>query len=109
MGTGIVNVDVGSIITNIGQTIKDIRTAWTGKDVDLDAKLAQLEIQVQAASDASQSQVNAVEAVSNSKFVQWWRPAVAWVCVCFCSHLFVFSFDKLYHGVFWQTAYNPTA
>lgn len=74
---GVVDIDVGSIVSGAGKLLKDIRTAWTGKDPELDMKLAELQTQI----DNAQNSVNAVEAASTDKFVSRWRPAVAWICV----------------------------
>lgn len=81
MGAGLVNVDIGQIMNGAGQFLKDIRTAWTGKNPELEAKLAELQFQFDAARDAAQSAINQIDAASASKFQSWWRPAVAWVCV----------------------------
>lgn len=81
MGTGLVNVDIGTIMSGAGQLLKDIRTAWTGKNPELEAKLVELQLTFDSARDTAQSEINKIEAASESKFVSWWRPAVAWVCV----------------------------
>jgi hypothetical protein len=75
---GDIKVDVGSIVTGLGSIVNNIR----GKiPVEMQADLEKKLIDLDAAVQASQSAVNAVEAASSSWFVRSWRPACAWVCV----------------------------
>lgn len=39
--------------------------------------------------DASQIEVNKIEAASEDKFKSYWRPAIAWVCVAAYSWMYV--------------------
>jgi hypothetical protein len=86
MGNGLVNVDVGSVISGIGSLAKDIRTAFTGKDPALEAKILELTSQI----DIAQAAINQAEAASPSLFVSGWRPAVGWVCVFALAWYFIF-------------------
>jgi hypothetical protein len=77
---------IGGIFSGIGKTAIDIRTAFTGKDPALDAKLQELVLQIDAQRDSAivalaqaQIEVNKVEAASGSKFVSWARPSVIWI------------------------------
>jgi hypothetical protein len=80
---------VGGIVAGLGKTAIDIRTAITGVSPEKAAELQQLALNLEAQKEAAetaliqaQADINKVEAASPSKFVSWWRPAVAWVCVC---------------------------
>jgi hypothetical protein len=69
------------LMEGAGTLAKDIRVAITGidpvKQAEIEAKLVEME----NAAMLAQTQINAVEAASSSKFVSWARPAVMWVCV----------------------------
>lgn len=73
---GIIDVNVKDALSGIGDLAKDVRTAITGKDPALDAKLAELTNQVNLA----QLKVNETEAASASIWVSGWRPFVGWIC-----------------------------
>ena len=74
---GLVNIDVGSILSGLGAAAKDIRTAITGKDPAAEAKLLELE----QAAEKAQADINLAEAQNPNLFVSGWRPAVGWICV----------------------------
>jgi hypothetical protein len=84
---GLVNVDVGSVLSGIGSLAKDLRVAFTGKDPALDMKLLELE---QAAQKA-QIDVNLAEAQNPNLFVSGWRPAVGWVCAFALTWYFILA------------------
>ncbi len=86
MGFGAINVDVGSILQNLGSVgglFKDIRTAITGKAPLDPTKLAELEgkaQEIEANLMQAQIDINKIEAASTSIFVAGWRPFVGWIC-----------------------------
>jgi hypothetical protein len=67
---------IKTALDGAGGFLKDIRTAVTGKDPELDAKL----LAAQEKIDAAQAEINKVEAGSSTFFVAGWRPAIGWVC-----------------------------
>lgn len=67
---------VKTALDGAGGFLKDIRTAITGKDPELDGKILAAIEKI----DAAQAAVNAAEAASSSLFVAGWRPAIGWVC-----------------------------
>lgn len=81
-----INIDVGSILGNlgsIGKLFKDIRTAITGKEILDPNKQAELELRIQEAEaslNMSQIEINKIEAAHASRFIAGWRPFVGWVC-----------------------------
>ena len=74
---GLVNVDVGSVLSGLGSMAKDLRVAITGKDPAMESKL----LEIEAAAEKAQTDVNLAEAQNPNIFVSGWRPAVGWVCV----------------------------
>ena len=68
---------VKTALDGAGGFLKDIRTAITGKDPEMDAKILAVMDKVNEA----QSAINLAEAQSSSIFVAGWRPAAGWVCV----------------------------
>lgn len=74
--SGLVNIDVGSVLTGLGSLAKDIRQAWTGKDPDLEKKL----LEIEATAQKAQMDINIAEAQNPNMFVAGWRPAVGWIC-----------------------------
>ena len=67
---------VKTALDGAGGFLKDIRTAITGKDPELDGKILAAIGKI----DEAQAAINAAEAVSSSLFVAGWRPAIGWVC-----------------------------
>lgn len=81
MGAGIVNVDIGNILSGIGGLAKDIRSALTGKlnseqQADIDMKL----LAIESAGEQAQTEINKIEASNPSLFVSGWRPFIGWTC-----------------------------
>lgn len=77
----------GSIIKDtlagLGQFAKDLRAAITGKvDPEVQAQIEERLAQLAAQAEASQVEVNKIEAASSSVFVAGWRPFIGWVCGC---------------------------
>jgi hypothetical protein len=78
-----ITIDAGSILGQVGQLAKDIRTAITGKEILDPTKLAELEkraLEIEAAASSAQTDINKVEASSSSMFIAGGRPFVIWVC-----------------------------
>ena len=73
---GLVNVDVGSVLSGLGSMAKDLRVALTGKDPAAEAKL----LEIEEAAEKAQADINLAEAQNPNMFVSGWRPAVGWVC-----------------------------
>jgi len=67
---------VKTALDGAGGFLKDIRTAITGKDPELDAKLLAAQDKINAA----QAEINKIEAASSTFFVAGARPAILWVC-----------------------------
>jgi len=67
---------VSTALSGAGGFLKDIRTAITGKDPEMDGKI----LAAIAKIDEAQAAVNAAEAAASSMFVAGWRPAIGWVC-----------------------------
>ncbi len=74
---GTIDVNLGNILSGIGQTAKDIRQAITGVDPETQKKMIDLDAQIAAA----QAGINQVEAASPNIFISGWRPAIGWLCV----------------------------
>ena len=79
-----VNIDtagLGTAISSIGDLATKLRSAITGKvDPTLALQLEQHLADLEAASNAAQSAINAAEATSGKFFVSGWRPAIGWIC-----------------------------
>jgi hypothetical protein len=84
---GLVNVDVGSVLSGIGSLAKDLRVAFTGKDPALDMKL----LEIEQAAQKAQVDVNLAEAQNPNLFVSGWRPAVGWVCAFALTWYFILA------------------
>jgi hypothetical protein len=86
MGISGINIDVGSILGNlgkVGQLFKDIRAAITGKEILDPNKQAELLAKIQEAENAAstaQIEINKIEAAHPSIFVAGWRPFIGWIC-----------------------------
>lgn len=76
---GLVNLDLGSILSGAGSLAKDIRTAITGKDPALAADLEKKILEIEGAINTAQSAINQAEAQNPSIFVSGWRPLIGWV------------------------------
>lgn len=69
------------LFSGLGSLAKDIRTAITGVDPDKAAAIEEKLLELEAAADQAQNEINKVEAANPSLFVSGWRPAVGWICV----------------------------
>ncbi len=84
---GLVNVEIGTVLSGIGSLAKDIRQAITGKDPQAEQKLLELE----QAAEKAQTDINLAEAQNPNLFVSGWRPAVGWTCVAALIWDFILS------------------
>ena len=74
---GLINISLDSI----GNLIKDIREAITGKGIEDPNKKAELEYklaQLEFALKQGQLEINKAEAQNPNWFVAGWRPAIGW-------------------------------
>jgi len=60
---------VKAVAEGVGSLIGDVKTAITGRDPELEAKLAQAQVEL-----------NKIEAASPSIFIAGWRPFIGWTC-----------------------------
>lgn len=75
---------------------------------ELEAALAVREAEFVATVNASQMEVNKLEAISPSRFVSWWRPACGWVCVLgFAVAFLLRPVAEMVVSVFWPGTYIP--
>ena len=63
-----------------GSKLLEVIKRWI-PDPEAQAKATKEILDVIAAGDAGQREINKIEAGSSSLFVSGWRPAVGWVCV----------------------------
>lgn len=74
MSGGLVNVDVGGVVREVGGVIDNV---WTSDEERLNAEWRKLELE--AAPHLGQVATNKQEATHKAWFVAGWRPAVGWV------------------------------
>jgi Holin of 3TMs, for gene-transfer release len=79
LGSGIKDVGEGvkTALNGAGTFLNDVRALTTGKEPELDAKIAAAIEKINEA----QSGISLAETQSSSLFVAGWRPAVGWLCV----------------------------
>ena len=85
---GLINISLDSI----GNLIKDIREAITGKGIEDPNKKAEIEYklaQLEFALKQGQLEVNKAEAQNPNWFVAGWRPAIGWTGALALSYQFV--------------------
>jgi hypothetical protein len=77
---------VAGLASGLGDTAIKIRQAITGKDAAMDAKLAQLALELEAQKEVAETsllqgqlEINKVEAASPNMFIAGARPAILWV------------------------------
>jgi hypothetical protein len=87
---------VGGIVSGLGDTAIKIRTAITGKDPALDAKLAQLALELESKKSEAETalltgqlEINKVEAASTNMFIAGARPALLWVGVLVIFYVYI--------------------
>lgn len=85
-------INVGDIFSGIGTLAKDLRTAITGTNPELEGKLNELVLMT----DKAQLDVNIEEALHKSIFVAGWRPFIGWICGFGIAYHFV-----IYHLMVW--------
>jgi hypothetical protein len=71
---------IGGIVSGLGKTAIDVRTAITGVDASKAAELQQLAMNIDAQAMQAQASVNQIEAANTNLFVSGWRPAIGWLC-----------------------------
>ena len=85
---GLINISLDSI----GNLIKDIREAITGKGIEDPNKRAEIEYklaQLEFALKQGQLEINKAEAQNPNWFVAGWRPAIGWTGALALSYQFV--------------------
>jgi hypothetical protein len=85
---GLVNIDVGTVMSGLGTLARDLRAAITGKEpidatkaAELALKAQELDQKVVESENAlllAQAEINKVESASSSKWVSGWRPYFGW-------------------------------
>lgn len=80
---GLVNVDLGTILSGAGNLAKELREAITGKsiiDPNKQAELTQRAQEIEYELIKAQAEINKAEAGTGSLFIAGWRPFVGWIC-----------------------------
>lgn len=106
-GVGLVNVDVGSVLSGIGTLAKDIRAAITGESIIDPNKKAEIEmklLEIENAYLTAQTEINKAEASNPNLFVSGWRPAAGWTCVIGFAYTFL-----LYPFITWFSSMRELA
>jgi hypothetical protein len=92
MPLGLINVDVGSVLSGAGQLAKDIRAALTGKEPIDAGKAAELALKAAEMENGlllAQVKINEVEAANPNLFVSGWRPGAGWCAVLGLFYTFI--------------------
>ena len=71
---------IGGIVSGLGKTAIDVRTAITGISPDKAAELQTLAANLEAQALQAQADVNKIEAANTNVFVLGWRPFIGWAC-----------------------------
>ncbi|HSW36019.1 MAG TPA: 3TM-type holin, partial [Candidatus Limnocylindrales bacterium] len=87
------------LLGGVGDFVKDVRTAITGKEPMTAEQIIKLDEQAKALEQAvlnadvtiaqGQMDINKVEAASSSLFRGGWRPAVGWICAFSLAYQFL--------------------
>jgi len=83
-GTGLVNVDVGSVITGIGNVADNLFTSDEER-----LQMALEDKKIDAGIATGQMAINQAEATHRSLFVAGWRPAIGWICAFAMGYQFI--------------------
>lgn len=84
------NIDVGSVLTGVGQLAKDIREAITGElSPEKQAAILGKAQELEAAAAQAQTAINLEEAKSDNIFKSGWRPACGWLGVLGLAYTFL--------------------
>ena len=109
MGLTGINIDGGLIkgaFDGINSFINTIRSAITGKvSPEEEAKILQRAVEIEAAVNNAQAEINKIEAGSSSIFVAGWRPFIGWTCGVSLAYNYVL----MPFIVYWMTAFYPDA
>jgi hypothetical protein len=73
---GLVDINVGEILSGLGDLAKDVRQAVTGKDPESEAKMLSMESELLKA----QAAIGLAEAQNVNVWVSGARPFIIWVC-----------------------------
>jgi len=82
---GLINVDLGSVISAGGNILDDM---FTSKEEEMTINLQ--EKKVDAGLQTGQMAINQVEAAHRSVFVAGWRPFMGWTCGFALGYKFIF-------------------
>lgn len=74
-----------ALLTGVGGLLGDVLDKLDG-DKKRQAELLLKQIEVEAANEQSQMQVNQAEAQHASVWVSGWRPAFGWICAAGCAY-----------------------
>lgn len=98
---GIVNIDVGSVMSGIGTLAKDLRAAITGKEPINAEKAAELALKVQELEQRSveaentlvvaQAEISKVEASSSRFWVSGARPFIIWIGGVVIAYVYIIT------------------
>ena len=87
---GLIDFSLG----DVGEVIKDVREAITGKAIEDPAKKAEIELklkELEQAINLGQIEVNKAEANNANWFVAGWRPAIGWVGAFAIAYTYILS------------------
>jgi hypothetical protein len=87
---GLIDFSLG----DVGEVIKDVREAITGKAIEDPAKKAEIELklkELEQAINLGQIEINKAEANNTNWFVAGWRPAIGWVGAFALGYTYILS------------------
>ena len=87
---GLIDFSLG----DVGEVIKDVREAITGKAIEDPAKKAEIELklkELEQAINLGQIEVNKAEANNTNWFVAGWRPAIGWIGAFALGYTYILS------------------
>ena len=87
---GLIDFSLG----DVGEVIKDVREAITGKAIEDPAKKAEIELklkELEQAINLGQIEINKAEANNTNWFVAGWRPAIGWVGAFAIAYTYILS------------------
>ena len=74
---------IGAAVGGVLSKAQDLRSAITGEITpDKQAEIVIRAQEIEAELLKAQAAINLADARSKSKFQAWWRPGLAWCCVC---------------------------
>ena len=87
---GLIDFSLG----DVGEVIKDVREAITGKAIEDPAKKAEIELklkELEQAINLGQIEINKAEANNTNWFVAGWRPAIGWIGAFALGYTYILS------------------